>query len=156
VNTDLRTILQIFLQQIIEMKDEQFSDTAQGLLFVADIQKRWFDDLLKTYLTEERKGKQMASMLGNFDAEEVAQQLCLHNSGIFRNIHAIEFLNEIWKNPQDESSPSFKFFVERFDKESYWVATELILCKDLKERIHCLKKFIMIIKVKILAYLRIA
>lgn len=88
-------------------------------------------------------------MFEDLDLDDIAQQLSLHNSQIFRNIHPIEFLNEIWRNPDDDSSsPSFKFFVERFDKESYWVATELLACRDMKKRIKCLQKFIQLIRVK--------
>jgi hypothetical protein len=103
--------------------------------------------LLGTYNTEERKGKRIDSMFEELEVDDIAQQLCIHNSEIFRNIHPIEFLQEIWKKKDDESSPSFKFFVERFDKESYWVATELIHCKDPKKRVLALKKFIFLVKV---------
>jgi hypothetical protein len=86
-------------------------------------------------------------MFEELEVDDIAQQLCIHNSEIFRNIHPIEFLNEIWKKPGDDSSPSFKFFVERFDKESYWVATELVAIKDFKKRGLALRKFIALIKV---------
>jgi hypothetical protein len=111
------------------------------------IQRRWFEDLLGTYNTGERKGKRIDSMFEELEVDDIAQQLCIHNSEIFRNIHPIEFLQEIWKKKDDDSSPSFKFFVERFDKESYWVATELIHCRDAKKRVLALKKFIYLTKV---------
>jgi hypothetical protein len=88
-------------------------------------------------------------MFEELEVDDIAQQLCMHNSEIFRNIHPIEFLNEIWKKTGDESSPSFKFFVDRFDKESYWVATELVAIKDPKKRLLALKKFIMLVQVYI-------
>ncbi|KAH6568616.1 hypothetical protein BASA60_008572 [Batrachochytrium salamandrivorans] len=62
-----------------------------------------------------------------------------------QSIHPIEFLNEIWSGDAD-SSPSFKFFVERFDKESYWVATELVKVRDIKKRTLILKKFVQLVK----------
>jgi hypothetical protein len=102
---------------------------------------------LGTYNTEERKGKRIDSMFEELEVDDIAQQLCIHNSEIFRNIHSIEFLQEIWKKKDDDSSPSFKFFVERFDKESYWVATEMIHCRDPKKRVLALKKFIFLAKV---------
>ncbi len=86
-------------------------------------------------------------MFEHLEPEDIAEQMCIHNSEIFRNIHPIEFLNEIWKKPDDESTSSFKLFVERFDMESYWVATEILACLDPKKRISALKKFIFIVKV---------
>lgn len=92
-------------------------------------------------------------MFEDLEVDDIAQQLCLHNSEIFRNIHSIEFLGEIWKGKDDESSPSFKFFVERFDKESYWVVTELIGCQDPKKRVLILRKFIYLVHVFIVVNL---
>lgn len=106
--------------------------------------------MLNTYTHGERKAKKIDSMLERVDVDELAEQLCIHDGDIFRNIHPIEFLNEIWRKPGDESaqaSPSFKFFVERFDKESYWVATEILACSDPKKRIKTLVKFIYLVKV---------
>jgi hypothetical protein len=91
----------------------------------------------------------MNSMLELVEPEEVAEQLCLLNSDLFRNIHPIEFLNEIWKKSEDETSPSFQFFADRFNKESYWAATEIISFKDPKLRVNALRKFIYIIKVSV-------
>ena len=87
-------------------------------------------------------------MFEKLEVDDIAQQLCLHNIGIFGNIHAIEFLNEIWKGKDDESSPSFKYFVERFDKESYWAVTEIIGTQDFKARVAVLRKFIYLINVR--------
>ena len=86
-------------------------------------------------------------MLDVEEPEDIAEQLCILNSDLFRNIHPIEFLNEIWKKAGDEPSPSFQFFVERFNKESFWAATEIINCRDPRNRINALRKFIFIIKV---------
>jgi len=85
----------------------------------------------------------MQSMLAELEPDELAQQICLHNFGLFRNIHPIEFLNVIWKKPGDDDvTPSLNFFIARFDKESYWSATEIVSEKDLKKRIKVLSKFI--------------
>lgn len=120
-----------------------------------------FDELLSTFTKEDRKTKQLdrQDFLDNFDASQIAQQLCFHNYEIFKKIHPIEFLNEIWKKDND-SSPSFKFFCERFDKESYWCATELVsnqiaqrgqkginAAQELKTRVKLLSKFISVANV---------
>lgn len=96
---------------------------------------------------EEKKGKKIASMLESIESEVVAEQVSILDSDLFRNIHPIEILNEIWKKNGDEPSPSFQFFADRFNKESYWAATEIISQRDLKQRIIYLRKFIFIIKV---------
>ncbi|KAJ3037434.1 hypothetical protein HDV00_001673 [Rhizophlyctis rosea] len=77
-------------------------------------------------------------LTADVDEEKLAQQLCLYNSMLFRHIPPIDFLNMIWKKP----SPSLTFFIQRYDKESYWVATEICSRKDLKARVQMIKKFI--------------
>lgn len=147
LNSSLRATLGAFLKDLSEDTEGEYVEVARGLIFVSGIQRRWFEELLNTYTSGERKAKKIDSMFERLEPEEIAEQLCLHNGDIFRNIHPIEFLGEIWKKPGDESSPSFKFFVERFDKESYWVATEIVACADPKKRILTLRKFIYLVKV---------
>ncbi|KAI8892585.1 ras guanine nucleotide exchange factor domain-containing protein [Globomyces pollinis-pini] len=138
----LRVTLKNFLVDLSQEPEGPFVEVTRGLLYVVDIQRLWFEDLLGTYSTGERKNKHLETMFDDLEVEDIAQQLCILNCDIFRNIHPIEFLSEIWKKPGDESSPSYKFFTERFDKESYWVATELLNCKDFKKRVKFLCKFI--------------
>ncbi|KAJ3325312.1 hypothetical protein HDV06_004171 [Boothiomyces sp. JEL0866] len=145
-SSEMRKTLELFLTNLVNQPEGEFTEVCRGLMYVVDIQRRWFEDLLSTYSRDERRGRGLNSIFEELEAEELGQQLCLHNSEIFRNIHPIEFLNEIWRGADSESSPSFKFFVERFDKESYWVATELLLCKDFKKRVNALRKFITLAK----------
>ncbi|KAJ3015794.1 Rap guanine nucleotide exchange factor 4 [Thoreauomyces humboldtii] len=74
--------------------------------------------------------------------EILAQQLCLYNSMLFRHIDGIEFIDMGWK----KTSPALTFFISRFDKESYWVATEIVGKTDFKARVHALKTFILTAK----------
>ncbi|KAJ3268774.1 Nephrocystin-1 [Terramyces sp. JEL0728] len=148
-SSEMRKTLELFLTNLVNQAEGEFTEVCRGLMYVADIQRRWFEDLLSTYSRDERRGRGLNSIFEELEAEELAQQLCLYNSEIFRNIHPIEFLNEIWRGADSESSPSFKFFVERFDKESYWVATELLLCRDFKKRVNALRKFITLAKVSL-------
>jgi RasGEF domain len=102
--------------------------------------------MLATYsmLERETKIQIQSDFFSAYDATSIAQQLCLNNYTIFKNIHPIEFLHEIWKKNND-ASPSFKHFVNRFDMESYWVITELVVnAKNLRERVKILTKFISI------------
>lgn len=90
-----------------------------------------------------------SSLVQDLSAQELAQQLCIHDFQLFRNIPAIEYLNQIWRRPNDEellTCPSLDYFIARFDKESYWVATEVCCVKDKKKRIQVLEKFIMTAK----------
>ncbi|KAJ3117360.1 hypothetical protein HK100_000840 [Physocladia obscura] len=45
-----------------------------------------------------------------------------------------------------EMTPYLNFFIDRFDKESYWVATEVVMQKDAKKRVAVLSKFILTTK----------
>ena len=89
-------------------------------------------------------------MIQELSPEDISQQLCVYNSELFKKINPIEFLNQIWRKPTDEQdflTPSLDFFIKRFDKESYWAATEIVGVKDLKKRALVLNKFIRVAKV---------
>ncbi|KAI8592561.1 ras guanine nucleotide exchange factor domain-containing protein [Geranomyces variabilis] len=72
----------------------------------------------------------------------LAEQMCLYDSMLFRHIDAIEYVNLIMK----KTSPTLNFLMSRFDKESYWVATEIVGKKDFKTRIRVLRTFIVTAK----------
>ncbi|KAJ3160388.1 hypothetical protein HDU86_000722 [Geranomyces michiganensis] len=72
----------------------------------------------------------------------LAEQLCLYDSMLFRHINAIEYVNLVMK----KTSPTLTFLIKRFDKESYWVATEIVGKKDLKARVQVLRTFIVTAK----------
>ncbi|KAJ3064993.1 Rap guanine nucleotide exchange factor 2 [Podochytrium sp. JEL0797] len=93
----------------------------------------------------ERKGKVMESMLLDLTPEVLSQQICIHDFKLFQNIHPIEFLHQIWGSDR-EMTPYLNFFIDRFDKESYWVATEIVMQKDLKKRTKVLQNFILTTK----------
>lgn len=95
-----------------------------------------------------RKSKPVDSMLKKMKPSELAEQLCLWDQQLFKNISSIEFLNQIWKEPEEQEyhSPNLSFFIQRFEKESYWVATEICAISDLGKRINMLKKFIELVK----------
>ncbi len=91
----------------------------------------------------------MESMIHELTPEDLAQQMCIYNCELFKKINAIEFLNQIWRKPSEEQdflTPSLDFFIQRFDKESYWVATELCMVKDIKKRLKVVQTFIRLAK----------
>ncbi|KAH6586466.1 hypothetical protein BASA50_000421 [Batrachochytrium salamandrivorans] len=146
LSSQFRQHLNGFLKEVLECRHADFEQECRELIRIVDNQWQWYEDLLSTYtLGGERRAKTIESMFFDLEPVDIAQQLCIHNHGIFKSIHPIEFLNEIWSGDAD-SSPSFKFFVERFDKESYWVATELVKVRDIKKRTLILKKFVQLVK----------
>jgi len=65
--------------------------------------------------TVEKIGKVMDSMLSELDPCIVAEQLCLYDFKLMKNIHPIEYLNQIWGNKENEDSPCLNFFISRFN-----------------------------------------
>ncbi|KAJ3033543.1 hypothetical protein HDV00_006078 [Rhizophlyctis rosea] len=146
VDTSLKTDLEDFTDQVETYADADFRADATELREIVDKQSQLYEQMFDAYRAAERRGKQLESMFSEISAEDVAYQLAVHNHKMFRNIHPIEILNEIWKKDQ-ESSPSLTQFVGRFDTESFWVATEICGVKDLKKRILVLRKFIQVAKI---------
>jgi len=63
----------------------------------------------------EKKGKVMQSMLSELDPEVVAKQLCLYDFKLMKNIHPIEYLDQIWGCKDNEDTPCLNFFISRFN-----------------------------------------
>lgn len=131
---------------MIESNNPAFFYSAKSIREAAHVQHATFIKMLGGYNSVEGKKKKLDSgdFLATLDPQNLAQQLSLHNYNIFKNIHPMEFLNEIWKK-DNVASASFSHLVKRFDTESYWVATELCMGNDsktLKTRVKVLAKFI--------------
>jgi len=121
--------------------------------------ERW-DHSKTLHLTKSKN--LFVSILEKIDEVTIAKQLCYHDFELFKNIQPIEYLNAIWKakktkevdennidflideDPDENNTPNLDFFISRFDKESYWVATEICEIPELKKRVHMLKKWILI------------
>ncbi|KXS13881.1 ras GEF [Gonapodya prolifera JEL478] len=79
--------------------------------------------------------------------EDLAKQLCLFNHRLFRNVNPTEYLDFIWKLNVPEDSPTgmspiLSVFVERFNRESLWVATVICSVAEERTRRRMLKKFV--------------
>ncbi|KAJ3120594.1 hypothetical protein HK098_004463 [Nowakowskiella sp. JEL0407] len=146
LHSELKADLSDFARWLMGSKETDFYLEGKRLLDTIQKQSSKFDYMLNYFRSVERKGKTMESMLMNLGPEDLAKQLCLHDFQLFKYIHPIEVLNQIWKKKDEEDSPSLDFFIQRFDKESYWVATELVAIKDLKKRTSALKQFILTAK----------
>jgi hypothetical protein len=82
----------------------------------------------------------------DLDPVEVAQQLTLIEHDIFKDIQDVEFHHLNWKKEDPKVrrrlAPNILRMVERFNTVSFWVATEIVMKTDIKERVTALKKFI--------------
>ncbi|KAF2075763.1 hypothetical protein CYY_002945 [Polysphondylium violaceum] len=81
----------------------------------------------------------------DFDPTEVARQLTIIESDLYRKIESKECLNQAWnKEDKLEKSPNIVAFIKRFNQVSSWVATEIVRQEKLKDRVSYVKQFILI------------
>jgi hypothetical protein len=125
---------------------EEYTQRVEDFECQIEIQKKKYEDMFGYIKTVEKIGKVMDSMLSELDPCIVAEQLCLYDFKLMKNIHPIEYLNQIWGNKENEDSPCLNFFISRFNLESFWAATEVLKEEDLKKRIEALKKIILLTK----------
>jgi len=125
---------------------EEYTQRVEDFECQIEIQKKKYEDMFGYIKTVEKFGKVMDSMLSELDPCIVAEQLCLYDFKLMKNIHPIEYLNQIWGNKENEDSPCLNFFISRFNLESFWAATEVLKEEDLKKRIEALKKIILVTK----------
>ncbi|KAI9223650.1 ras guanine nucleotide exchange factor domain-containing protein [Blastocladiella britannica] len=103
-----------------------------------------YERLINDQRGASQKSKTMDSMIMAYSAVQVAQQLSLYDQRLFKVIHPTEYLNEIFvkKVPDETQTPSLDFFSSRCDLESHWVATEILMVKDVKRRAAVMSQFI--------------
>ncbi|KAG5460174.1 MAG: ras guanine nucleotide exchange factor domain-containing protein [Olpidium bornovanus] len=147
----LREELRAVLTEIREYP--WFEERADKLLATVDEKAQEYEAFYGKIIRNQSEKKlqlEFETIVGNLSPEEFARQLCIHNFQLFQNIHAIEYLNQIWRKPGEDlgdmGSPSLEYFIARFDVESFWLATELCNERDLKTRIKILEKFILTAK----------
>ena len=149
-NSIMRSDLDEFAKELEGCGNKDFAKKAWELQSSIDVQSEKFQNMINSKNDGTRKGKSIESLLENIEANELAEQMCLHNFNLFKDIHPIEYLNQIWTvkaKDEDITTPSLDYFIHRFDLESYWVATEIVTVKDLKKRVKIIKKWIMVAKV---------
>ncbi|KAJ3209318.1 hypothetical protein HDU82_001020 [Entophlyctis luteolus] len=157
LNAELKTQLEQLAEEFSYNDDEVIQSQSRNLLNVVedqvyfslkDYKSAKHEEMYSYYKMVERKGKVLESMIAELSPEVLSHQICIHNFKLFKNIHPIEFLHQIWGSDR-EMTPYLNFFIDRFDKESYWVATEIVMQKDLKKRSSVLSKFILTTKVSL-------
>ncbi|EGG23398.1 leucine-rich repeat-containing protein [Cavenderia fasciculata] len=81
----------------------------------------------------------------DLDPMEVARQMTLIESDLYRKIDPKECLNQGWnKTDKEERSPNIMAFIRRFNAVSIWVATEVVRAEKIKERVSIVKRFILV------------
>lgn len=140
-STTLKADLEDFTKQVQEYNGRQYRTEASELQDLIEKQIEEFESNLSTVQTGGRRGKTIDGMVGEITTEDLAQQLAIHNFTLFKKIRPIEYLNQVWLK-ENNTSVHMQLFIDRSDKESYWVATEIVKETDLKKRIKLLSKFI--------------
>uniref|UniRef100_A0A6B2KZM1 Ras-GEF domain-containing protein n=1 Tax=Arcella intermedia TaxID=1963864 RepID=A0A6B2KZM1_9EUKA len=86
----------------------------------------------------------------DFEALELARQLCLYEQSIFRSIHMKECLNQGWNSKTNEKkmelSPNVTRMIRHFNDVSFWVSQTILQQKKVEGRFKVMKKFIKVIK----------
>jgi len=91
---------------------------------------------------KEDKADKQRNLL-DISATALAEQLTYKEASMYRAIQPPELLNQNWSSANKrETAKNVVLMVERSNKVSYWVATEICMCKDLKKRVSALKRFI--------------
>jgi len=145
---DLKQELEDFISQalIIAQKTNDIETTCLKLKELIQIQSTRYDGIMREMKIQSQPTvpSKEDSPLINYKAKQVAEQLCLLNHELFSNIDGIEFLNQIWKSgTRDElECPNLLYFIDRFNKESAWVATEICLTADFNKRVTVLRRLI--------------
>eukprot|EP00052_Salpingoeca_macrocollata_P030508 m.319796 g.319796 ORF g.319796 m.319796 type:complete len:699 (-) comp23463_c1_seq1:74-2170(-) len=88
----------------------------------------------------------------HMDTAELAMQLTLYDSALFRRIAPVEFLNHVRReNAKAEGTEASSLYTEhldefiaRFDKESYWVEAEVCAQETDKDKAAMISKFIQV------------
>jgi len=76
---------------------------------------------------------------------EMARQLTLIESDMFKSITPLELANSAWKKKNKaELSPSVVRMIEWFNKMTAWIATEIVMTPNPKERALVLGRFIQV------------
>lgn len=120
-----------------------------------EIQKQWSAFLMKRFDEISRLMTPTVSPLAGASANQlnspysilkakpahIAEQMTYHESALFRQIPLVAYSASFWSN-----SPPAHSFSERFNKTSYWVASEVMMRKSRKERVMMIVFFIKVLQ----------
>ena len=80
-----------------------------------------------------------------FRSNHIAQQLTLNDADVLKNIEPIELLNWL-RQPNYESSPNLKIFIDKFNHISFWFQSKILKQESDKNREHFGKKMLKVLK----------
>jgi len=144
VNPDLEKNLVSFINELKPYAE--YTQRVEDFGSQIDLQKKKYEEMFEYIKKGEKKAKVMQGLIDQFEPNIIAEQLCLYDFKLMKNIHPIEYLNQIWQNKDNEDSPCLNFFISRFNLESFWAAQEVLAIDKLKDRVETLKKVILITK----------
>jgi son of sevenless-like protein len=80
----------------------------------------------------------------DFHPHDIAEHLTMIEYGIFSDIRLSEITSQAWNNKvhRREKAPNVVAMIERSNKVSFWVATEILSTANVNERTAVLKRFI--------------
>lgn len=106
-----------FVDELSGMEDGFSPVVSAQLSTIMERNIRCNDELSNQRKNIERRSKTMMSMFDELDVQVLAQQMYLHNFELYKNIHPIEFLNQIWRKKDDinMATPNLDYFSARFD-----------------------------------------
>ncbi|VDM60123.1 unnamed protein product, partial [Angiostrongylus costaricensis] len=84
-----------------------------------------------------------AQLLG-LNAQVVAAQLTLQDFAVFASIEPTEYIDNVFKLESRYGSPRLEEFERIFNREMWWVATEVCSERNIQKRAKLIKKFIKI------------
>lgn len=82
----------------------------------------------------------------DLDVADLARQMTLIDFRLFRAIPYVELTAQAWN--RKGKAPAVTAYIERFNEVSYWIATEVVLCANIKKRVQIIRRFIQLAEVK--------
>ena len=137
-----------FLQFITEDMSADLSNAAASLRKVYD--RQMAEKEKRTFVLSKKPPKPILPKtmpdtfnILDFNAEEIARQLTLIESDLYRAIKPWEFLNQAWaKKDKEKRAPRVIAMINRFNQVSNWVASTVLRTETLRTRIQVLKHLI--------------
>lgn len=86
--------------------------------------------------------KEAQTQLLSLNAQVVAAQLTLQDFSVFSAIEPTEFIDNLFKLDSKYGSPKLEEFEQLFNREMWWVATEVCTERNVQKRAKLIKKFI--------------
>jgi len=125
-HTDVSNMLKNALDQAIE-KDNRVGEVS----------------LVEIDCTMNSETESLTDLFLSGSAREIAEQMTIISSNIYRTINLNELLSQAWSKPKTRhKSPNVQASIQRFNQFTYWVPTIIVTFERLRERSKAVSKFI--------------